>query len=154
MRSDSDRRKSRPLTPPTRPGLPVQFEYSSGPAGVVAARPDDGAPDAPSPSGLRLATLRDVLTQWSERVGMGCDATASAGGGDESVREVGGWRVAGEGEPVLHADIFRGRLAQVIVGGIEPPLSSTLAGLHDALRSADAFLYIAVRLFAAGGGSH
>lgn len=91
--------------------------------------------------------MKDLLLQWSQRSGLECDHASSVDVKEtEAGREKDDWRVAGEDEPVLHGGIFRERLAQVIVGGIEVPLSSTIVSLYDALRSPDAFLYVVIRL--------
>ena len=118
----------------------ASFEFSSGP--MPATRAVNG--------NAEFTTLRDVLIDWSRRTGTCAadvqgEAARPEDGADDDNHDNVGWIVAGETAPRLHRNIFVNRAVQVVVGGVEPPLSCRLGELFDSLRSPDGFLYIVIR---------
>ena len=113
----------------------TSFEFSSAP--MPATRSVNG--------NVEFMTLRDVLIDWGRRTGTCAVADKQGEAARPEENDDAGWIVAGETAPRLHHNIFVNRAVQVVVGGVEPPLSCRLDELFDSLRSPDGFLYIVIR---------
>jgi len=105
------------------------YEYMSAPVSAVQAL---------------YKTLRELIIEWGERLGLAEKQQIDT----EKYSDDETWYVAGEKQqPRLHAGIIKDRLVQVIICGLEPPLSATLVDCYERLHYPDRFLYLVIRTF-------